>query len=112
MRYYVEITDAEKIECTIEWLKTQDYVHGWSKNLRVRLGNNLRGNPKTYITVSVNGTLDSSNIEPTGTQIIVRYERGDWCVNGFTLSRKIVEFDGKRYYAEELEEALRGCEVK
>lgn len=112
IKYFVTVTAADKIECTVDYLQGREDVSGWPKRLKMTATSNLKADGYVYLTINDKGGLGCTLAKPQGVELSLQYTRSKWSVSGYEERPEIVEMGGKHYYKEELEEALRGLEVQ
>lgn len=109
---FVRCKNFQEVNSAWKWITEREETSGWPKSLSRKLVDRLDKVNEVFIWVGEDGTVSGGDIKPKGFDELVLTYQNVLTVVRADIKRNTIEFQGKRYYVDELEEALRGCEVK
>lgn len=108
---FIEVIEKEKLECTLEYVRTLSNY--WPRSIGLNAAHALNVGGTVFLKLDDDGYADITGQRPVGTELVLSYKKEGWVVDSVQeVNRATMEFQGKHYYVDELEEALAGCEVK
>lgn len=108
---FVKVIDADKLDCTIEYLKNLPEVDRWAKSVGISAATGIRTDGFTYLVIEGN-YLQSTLRKPRGSELNLEYTRSKWAVKGHSVSHpETIMIEGRTYVRDEIRELLKGKDI-